>query len=117
MRKVHISQTKLWNTIKPYDNWFNNKGEEVNQKARLALYDFYEELLKYKPAKTYDKRHLEHMFYIDFLIKIKKAFNEEKYGRVCNELVSLMYYEAFFQGRIYFNVIDLLRQELNIGGD
>lgn len=116
MGSKHINQTKLWHIIKPYDNWFNDKGEEKNQEAKLALYDFYEELLKDRPSKKYERKNLGHMYYMGFLIKIKKAFKEEKYQRVCNELISLMYYESFFQGRIYFNVLDLLEKELSVGG-
>lgn len=113
----NIRKTKLWNIIYPYANWFNNRGEEVNQEAKLALFEFHKELLKYEPSKEYERKHLEHMYYMRFLFEIKKAFNEEKYERVCNELISLMYYESFFQGRIYFNVIDLLKKELGIRGD
>lgn len=117
MGEKHISETELWKTIYPYANWFNNKDEEVNQEAKLALYKFYDELLKYKPSKEYERKHLQHMYYIRFLVEIKKAFKEEKYERACNELISLMYYEPFFQGRIYFNIIDLLKKELGVGGD
>lgn len=112
-----IKETKLWNIIYPYANWFNNNGEERNQEAKLALYNFYDELLNCKPSREYEKRPLWHMYYMRFLIDIKKAFNKEKYERVCNELVSLMHYEPFFQGGIYFNIIDLLEKELNVGGE
>ncbi|WP_312907929.1 hypothetical protein [Tissierella praeacuta] len=117
METQNIRKTNLWNVIHPYANWFNNRGEEVNREARLALYEFYKELLNYEPSKEYERKHLEHMYYIRFLVEIKKAFKEEKYERACNELISLMYYEPFFQGRIYFNLIYLLRKELGIEGD
>ena len=112
----HIGQTKLWNIIYPYDNWFNNDGEDENEKAKLALYKFYNELLNYKPSKEYSNKEHYHFSYIRYLIEIKKAINEELYQRACNELISLMHYEPFFQGRIYYNVLDLLRTELSIGG-
>lgn len=111
-----IRDTKLWHIIKPYDNWFNNDGEERNQEAKIALYEFYYDLLKYKPSKDYERKHLEHMYYMRFLIEIKKAFKEELYQRACNELINLMYYESFFQGRIYYNILELLKNELDIGG-
>lgn len=100
--------------LKPYGNWFNDQGEEKNQQAKEALYVFYKELLKYRPSKRYEKRDMFHMSYIINLFAAKKAFIEEKYMRVCNELISLMYYEPFFQGRVYYNVLNLLRENLNI---
>ena len=117
MGKKYISETKLWKIIYPYANWFNEDGEEKNQEAKLALYDFYEELIEYMPSKNYERKELGHMYYMRFLVEVKKAFKEEKYQRVCNELISLMRYEHFFQARIYFNVFYLLEKELSIGGD
>ncbi len=109
--------SKELNTIlKPYDNWFNDQGEEINQQAKEALHVFYRELLKYKPSKRYEKRKniSFHTMYIIGLVAAKKAFMEGKYMRVCNELRSLMHYEDFFQGRIYYNVLNLLRENLDI---
>lgn len=116
MKTQNIKKTKLWDIIYPYANWFNDKGEKINQEAKLALYEFYNELVKYKPSREYEKKPLWHMYYMRFLIDIKKAFDEKRYERVCNELISLMHHEPFFQSGIYFNIIDLLEKELNIGG-
>lgn len=102
---------KLYSILKPYDNWWCAEEEE-NLKTRKALYDFYRELKKYRPAKEYTRRDILHMSYIPYLVRIKKALMERKYRRACNELVSLMYYEPFFQGRIYFNVLKLLETEV-----
>lgn len=99
---------KLGDILKPYDNWFNNSGEEKNKQAREVLYIFYAEFKKYKPSKTYENRNGLHTSYIRFLVAIKKAFMEEKYMRVCNELYSLIHYEPFLQNRIYFNIINIL---------
>ncbi len=44
------------------------------------MYDFYKELLKYKPFKKYKRKYLEHMYYMTFLTEIKKAINEEKHS-------------------------------------
>lgn len=100
--------------LKPHDNWFNDLGEERNKQAREALYLFYTELKKYKPSKVYENKDGFHMSYIRFLIAIKKAFIEEKYMRVCNELYSLIHYEPFLQYRIYFNIINILEENLDI---
>lgn len=114
-QKLHIKEA--FEIIKPYDNWFNNKGEKRNQEARKALYDFYKKLLKYKPSKQYETRDIWHTLYIITFVEIKKAFMEKKYMRVCNELISLMYYEPFLQGRIYYNILAVLKKELNIQGE
>jgi hypothetical protein len=106
---------RLYFILKPYDNWWDNQkgeGEEKNLQARKALYDFYLELKKYKPCRVYARRDILHMTYFPYLVRIKKALKERKYQRACNELVSLMHYEPFFQGRIYFNVLKLLETEV-----
>lgn len=101
---------KLYSILKASDNWWC--AEEEDLKARKALYDFYQELKKYGPAKEYARRDILHMTYMPYIVRIKKALMERRYKRACNELVSLMYYEPFFQGRIYFNVLKLLETEV-----
>lgn len=107
-------QDKLIKILSPYDNWFNDKGEKENLKAREKLHIFYKEFTNLKPSKNYEKRDFLHTSYIRHLVLIKKAFGEEKYMRVCNELISLIYYEPFLQRRIYYNILDLLEENLNI---
>lgn len=96
---------KLSAIIAPYDDWFNQDAERHLQ-AKQALCRFYEELKKLKPDKEYKTSGL-HMTYFFRIIQVKKALMEQKYTRVCNELRSLLYYEPFFQGRIYHNVLRL----------
>ncbi len=102
---------KLYSILKPYDNWYNDKGDEKNLEAKKALKDFYQELKKLKPSIKYEKN-VQHLSYIPYLIRIKKALDGKKYMRACNELISLMHYEPFFQGRIYYNTLNLLEKEV-----
>jgi hypothetical protein len=102
---------KLYSILRPYDNWYNDEGEEKNLEAKKVLKDFYQELKKLKPSRKYEKNML-HLSYIPYLVRIKKALNEKKYMRACNELVSLMHYEPFLQGRIYYNILNLLGKEV-----
>jgi hypothetical protein len=108
---------ELYSIIRPYDSWWNVQREGKNLQAKKALCDFYKELKKHKPSKSYEKRDVLHISYLPYLVKIKKAFMEQKYMRACNELVSLMYYEPFFQGRIYYNVLKLLETEVVQGSN
>mgnify|MGYP000850276041 CR=1 FL=1 len=106
--------TELILLLEPYDDWFNDAGEEKNLEAQEALYLFYERFKNFKPEREY-RRNLLHMSYLPFMIKIKEAFMERKYMRVCNELISLMYYQPCLQNRIYYNVIKLLEDSLGTG--
>ncbi|MGB9841016.1 hypothetical protein [Thermovenabulum sp.] len=101
---------KLYSILGNYDSWYND-GEEKNLEAEKALKDFYNELKKLKPSRKYEKNML-HLSYIPYLVRIKKALDEKRYMRVCNEIVSLMHYEPFLQGRIYYNVLNLLEKEV-----
>lgn len=109
----------LFSILDPYDNWFNNSGEDKNQEAKQALHRFYEELIKQEPEKEYRKSRGSghHISYLNFLLEIKRAFLEQKYMRVCNELISLMRYEPYLQGRIYYNIIKTLEEGLEIKGN
>lgn len=100
----------LYSILYSHDNWWNNEGEEKNLQAKEALYVFYQELKKYKPDKKYAKSEILqlHLSYFPRLVNFKKALMEKKYMRACNELISLMRYEPFFQGRIYNNVLRVL---------
>ena len=102
---------KLYSILEPYDSWWNDEGEEKNLEAKKALQNFYKELKKLKPSKKYEKN-ITHFSYIPYLVKIKKALDERKYMRACNEIISLMHYEPFLQGRIYYNVLKLLEKEV-----
>lgn len=102
---------KFYSILGPYDNWYNNEGEEKNLEAKKALKDFYLELKKLKPYRRYEKNML-HLSYIPYLVRIKKALDEKRYMRACNELISLMHYEPFLQGRIYYNILKLLEKEV-----
>lgn len=51
--KVFEIDEKLYSILSPHDSWWegnNDEGEEKNLRARKALYDFYQELKKYRPS-------------------------------------------------------------------
>lgn len=104
---------ELFDILNPFDNWENNAGDEKNLEAKQALSTFYIEIKKLKPDREY-KNDFLHISYLNYLVRIRKAFIEQKYMLVCNEMISLMHYEPFFQGRIYYNVISLLEEGLRI---
>ena len=94
--------------LKPYDKWDNDVDEETNLRAKEALHGFYKTLLNRTPGKNYEKDNIAHFRYLHFFVEIRKAFEEEKYLRVCNELLSLMHYVPFFQKRVYNNTVKIL---------
>lgn len=114
---------KFYPMLNPHGNWFNNEGKEKNLLAKEALYEFYEEFKKYKPSKDC-KESREHRIqyfglfsimdksYSHYLSEIKKAIREQKYMRVCNELISLMYYEPASHEKIHCDVLKLLEEKL-----
>lgn len=116
MRVMSLNYENLISLLKPYDNWFNDQGEEKNIQAKEALFLFYKLLQEYIPSKTYKKKDGNHMSYLRHLIAIKKALLEEKYMRACNELLSLIHYDYILQGRIYFNIINLLEDKFKQQG-
>lgn len=104
----------LYNIIQKYDNWFNDVGEDKNQEARKALIKFYNALKEKPTAKTYKIGFNSHLAYIRNLCIIRRALKEEKYMRACNEIITLMYREPIYQKRIYYNLLELLQEYLEI---
>ena len=100
--------------LMPYDKWDNDVDEETNLRAKEALHGFYKTLLNRTPATNYEKDDIAHFRYLHFFVEIRKAFEEEKYLRVCNELLSLMHYVPFFQNRVYNNTVKILETFLQI---
>ncbi|WP_227766302.1 hypothetical protein [Zhaonella formicivorans] len=105
---------ELYLILKPYDNWWNDEGEEKNLQAKKALNDFYKELKKYRVDRNYTKRDILHFSYFQYLVNIKRAFMQQQFMRACNEIVSLMHYGPFFQGRIYYNVLRVLEDLITL---
>lgn len=89
-------------------------NEELEEAARKGLITFYEMLTatKIKPME-YDSGRF-HTAYLLQLIPIKKAFDHKQYRLVCHELETLLYYEPFSQPRIWYNILDLLKSNLDI---
>ncbi len=107
--------------MEKHDDWFNDKGDEKNLQAKEAIYVFYKELLRYKPAKDerslfYYKRTFDEQCAARALASIKQAFKEQKYMRAANEIITLMHYEP--GGRmgktIHESLKKLLEEELSL---
>lgn len=97
----------LYAIVKPYDDWWNT-DKDVNEQAKRALLAFRVELKKCRPAKTYEKRDILHMSYILYIINIRRYIAQHQYTKACSEIASLMHYEPFLQGRIYYNLLGVL---------
>lgn len=102
--------------LKPYDHWANDCEDVKNDQAREALKKFYYDLKKIEPDKEYADKQAPsgRMVYIHYLINIRTALTEKKYERACNEIISLDHYDLLFQGRYYYNLIDTLKELLQI---
>jgi len=105
-------EKKLHSILKPFDNWWNDKGADSNLAARAALLDFYRELRKLRPAREYAPGNMFHTSYIRGLLAVKVALAEGRYMRTCNEVISLMAYQPLLQRRVYCNLVKVLQEDL-----
>ncbi len=103
-------------SIKPYDNWNNDDEDALNEQARQALILFFHELKRIEPDKEYVVKRSPNgrMVYIHYLINIRTALAKHRYERACNEIISLDHYDLLYQGRCYYNLIDTLKELLQI---
>lgn len=103
---------ELSKIVLPYNNWENNEGEEKNQEAKNALHRFYREIGKYKGENRFyecrSSQNAMHTSYLRYLLEIREGLRNRMYMSACNGVESILYYEPFFQGRIYYNVLKLL---------
>ena len=112
-----LIEIELSSIISPYGDWFRREAETYKEEARLALHDFYNKLIALEPEGEYRNAHL-HIGYLEYLIYIKRAIDEKDYVMVCNELGKLLHFEHVLQNRIYYNLINMLEEVLEIkGGD
>lgn len=121
-RKHKKLKSKLFKILDGYMNWFNEVNDSENLKAKEKLVEFYTELKACKPSSYYElgMSHVGamHTSYLRYLLNIKVALEQKLYLRACNEIGSLIAYsEPIFQSRIYYNLIDLLENSLNINSD
>lgn len=113
-KQIEITLSSL---VSPYADWSKREEEVYKEEARLALHDFYNKLLSLEPEKEYRNDYL-HIGYLEYLIYIKRAIDEKDYVMVCNELGKLLHFEHVLQNRIYYNLINMLEEVLEIkGGD
>lgn len=114
-KKEKLLFRELFEIVEEHDCWSNDRGEEANENAKKALIAFYHKFKQFKPSNEYSAESLgpiSHFKYIFYLTKIKKAFKERKYMRAVNELTSLIFYLPFLQRRIYYNILEILEEEL-----
>jgi hypothetical protein len=101
---------ELYFILKSHGSWVN-EDEERHLKAKAALYTYREALCKHKPSdepvtekwlsQDYSTRRL-------YFYRMEEALKEQRYTRVCNEIISLMHNEPFFQEEIYYKLVKFL---------
>ncbi|WP_059051356.1 DUF6710 family protein [Paenibacillus senegalimassiliensis] len=111
-----MDERELYEIINPYAKWSRPGeliNEQKNQAAKQALLNFYKvvSIKRIDPIYSNKAYHTEYVYY---LYHIWGALEREAYPVVCNEIISFLYYEPFFQGRNVTNVMLLLRQYLDI---
>jgi len=110
MDKKKQIEIELSHILNGYGNWFNDSSK--NEDAKIALCNFYDKLITHKPEKDYKTAYGIHSSYIFNLLAIRKALNENKCMRACNEIITLLHNEPFLQKRIYYNLQELLKEYL-----
>lgn len=90
---------------------------ELENKAREGLMVFYKvfKSLKFNIAEY--NRGRFHTSYLLQLIPIERALKNKQYRLACHELETLLYYEPFLQPRIYYNIVEVLKNNLDWGND
>jgi len=115
MSEMKGYKKKLYSILEAYDNWRSDEEAGSDLAARAALLDFCQELKKFRPAREYVPGGMFHTSYIRSLLAVKTALAERQYTRACNEIISLMAYQPLLQGRVYYNLIKVLEEELVCG--
>ncbi|GEM_PF-3088274 len=107
--KIKKAVKNLCSIIAKYDKW-EDVREETNLEAKRALEDYYRELRKSKiNTIIYESGNKwSHTSYIQNLLRIRSAFEEKRYTRACNEILTITLTQPIFQGRIYYNLLKLL---------
>lgn len=89
---------------------FDSKPE-LNTEAREALCLFLKKLKKTKSRKSYQSGY-NYMFYLRYLMIMRRGLIDENYRIVCNELGSMIYRFPPTETRIKLIIIELLEEFL-----
>lgn len=108
-------ERRLCSILKPHDCWWDDGGGEAGAAARAALLEFYRKLKKLRPAREYVPGNACHTTYIRGLLAVKRALVEGRYRRACNEIITLAATQPLLQGRVYYNLLRILEEELGGG--
>lgn len=118
-RRVDMELFQLYTVLTNHDDWWNAQNcdprEQIrkNMEAKVALQSYYGQLVKIGPVNNRpDKEKNER--YGRRMRDIETAFREEKYMRVCYEIISLMYYQPFLREDIHTELCSVLERNLGI---
>ncbi|SHH59714.1 hypothetical protein SAMN02745180_00571 [Sporanaerobacter acetigenes DSM 13106] len=89
-------------------------NNQNNLLAKEALIRFTKELSKCKPSKKYSSPTFIHTSYYIFLYLLKKELDNNNYIRACSEIGSLAYRDDIFQGRVLYNLSDVLKKHFRM---
>lgn len=89
--------------------------EEKKTRAKDSLIEFLQQLKLFRPSIRYRVGRFSHLHYISFLWLVREYIKEGQYPYACNELVTLLAFYDIRDPRIYHNVLDLLKNELEDG--
>lgn len=119
VKNYHEFYVRLQNLLEvrynPWGDLTDKQKLEGNRTAKQTLYTVYKELTNVLPDVGY-KSGRSHTSYLFQLLPIKKALDQGEYMIVVWELGSLFHSEPFLQPRMYYNVVRILEQRLEIEG-
>lgn len=98
--------------VQPYCNWYNDRGSIKNEQAKEAIIKFYETILHYHPLLEYIEKRNPRNLYLIHLYAFHKALKNKLYMRACNELEEFIYFHEVLQGRVYYNLITIIENDL-----
>lgn len=110
---------KLYTILIEYDDWWNgsklseSERDKLNEEARQALVAYLKLLKKVGVSKQPSIKPLS-TFYPTRMANIEEAFRDKLYMRVCNEVISHMYYDPFRNEETFHDFVGLLERNLGI---
>lgn len=120
VKDYHEFYVYLQELLEPYarSDWRIDKevSEELkstNDEAKKIILKFYKELSNVQPDEVYEGGRF-HTSYLLQLFPMRRAFEEENYAFVCNELQTILHYEPFLQPRVYYNILKTIEYYLDV---
>lgn len=107
--EYHVLRVRLMKKLNQHGQWYDKVPSDVNDAAKVAVFEFYKEFRKLQPTRRPEKQTQgDYLSYLAYFTNLYDAFENNRYTDVCYELEKIMFKTSFLQPHIYYNIMKVI---------